>query len=188
MFSTAVRGRKTFADEENVRELQKRISPLKCLEKKDKISCRTKPHNIIKKSSDNINSLQSKTTKYHQTNLKKKFLASAQFKEWFDITRLKKVSNKVMRQEKIDKIYDRKKRKLWQILEVGEVLVLSERIKKKDSPGKFYKSSTENRPHFNKNIILSIDIIFTIFYFLETKFGWKNVSSYWSKKTYTRQN
>ena len=104
MFSTAVRGRKTFADEENVRELQKRISPLKCLEKKDKISGRIKTYNIIRISSDNINSLQSKTTKYHQTNLKKKFLSSAQFKEWFDITRLKKVSNKVMRQEKNGKI------------------------------------------------------------------------------------
>ena len=36
-----------------------------------------------------------------------------------------------------------------------EVLVLSQIIKKKDSPGKFYKDSTENRLHFNKFLIES---------------------------------
>lgn len=35
-----------------------------------------------------------------------------------------------------------------------EVLVLSERIKTKESPG---KSSTENRPYFDKDMILSIE-------------------------------
>ena len=48
--------------------------------------------------------------------------------------------------------------KLRKALEVGkEVPVLSERIKKKDSLGKFYMASTENRPYFNKDIIFSIE-------------------------------
>ena len=38
-----------------------------------------------------------------------------------------------------------------------EVPVLSERIKKKDSLGKFYMANTENRPYFNKDIIFSIE-------------------------------
>lgn len=64
-----------------------------------------------------------------------------------------------MRQERyLKKTYNRKKIKLRQLLEVcEEVLVLSERLKKKDSPGKFYKLSTENRPYFNKDIMLSIE-------------------------------
>ena len=64
-----------------------------------------------------------------------------------------------MRQERYHKkTYNRKKIKLRQLLEVcEEVLVLSERLKKKDSPGNFYELSTENRPYFNKDIMLSIE-------------------------------
>ena len=41
---------------------------------------------------------------------------------------------------------------------MGEkVLVLAERLKKKDAPGRLYKSTTENRPYFNRNIILTIN-------------------------------
>ena len=54
------------------------------------------------------------------------------------------------------KIYDRKKLKLRYPREVGEeVFRLSSSLKKKDSPGKFYKSSLENRPYFNKQKIFS---------------------------------
>ena len=42
-------------------------------------------------------------------------------------------------------------------LEIGEkVFVLSERLKKKDAPGKFYKSSTENKTFFNRDRIFTI--------------------------------
>ena len=41
---------------------------------------------------------------------------------------------------------------------MGEkVLLLPERIKRKDSIGSFYKASTENRPYFNKDIIFAIE-------------------------------
>ena len=41
---------------------------------------------------------------------------------------------------------------------MGEkVLVLAERLKKKDSPGRLYKNTTENRLYFNRNIIFTIN-------------------------------
>ena len=37
-----------------------------------------------------------------------------------------------------------------------KVLVLAERLKKKDAPGKIFKSTTDNIPYFNKNRIFTI--------------------------------
>ena len=39
---------------------------------------------------------------------------------------------------------------------VEEVLILYSRLKKSNSQGKFYKSSAENRPYYNKQEIFSI--------------------------------
>ena len=42
-------------------------------------------------------------------------------------------------------------------MNIGEkVLVLAERLKKKNAPGKFFKSSTENIPFFNRDRIFTI--------------------------------
>ena len=42
-------------------------------------------------------------------------------------------------------------------LEIGEkVFVLPEHLEKKDAPGKFYKSSTENKTFFNRDRIFVI--------------------------------
>ena len=42
-------------------------------------------------------------------------------------------------------------------MNVGEnVLVLAERLKKKDAPGELYKSTIENRPFFDRNRIFTI--------------------------------
>ena len=62
------------------------------------------------------------------------------------------------RQEKYHtKRYERRKQKLRIPLEVGEeVLVLSSRIKKKETPGKFYKSSVNNKTYFYRNNIFQI--------------------------------
>ena len=49
------------------------------------------------------------------------------------------------------KIYERKKLSLRSPLEVGEeVLILASQIKKKDSPGKFYKRCVDNKSYFHK--------------------------------------
>ena len=46
---------------------------------------------------------------------------------------------------------DLNKRKLTEPLMIGEkVLILAERIKKKDAPGKLYKPTTQNKNFFNK--------------------------------------
>ena len=51
-----------------------------------------------------------------------------------------------------------KKRKLRDPLDIGEkVLVLAERLRKKDALGRLYKSTTENRPYFNRNRIFTIN-------------------------------
>ena len=52
---------------------------------------------------------------------------------------------------------DANKRKLRQPLMIGEkVLILSERIKKKDAPGKLYKSMTQNKSFLNKDKIFIV--------------------------------
>ena len=93
------------------------------------------------------------------------------------MNRIEKISREVGRQEKyLKNIYNRKNLKLRQTLELGEeVLILSERIKNKDSPGKFYKPSTDNRPYFNKDIIFPI----------ESRRNIEKKYSYWLKSTKT---
>ena len=62
-----------------------------------------------------------------------------------------------MRNDKYDQKIDRRKRTLrspWNLDE--KVLVLAERLKKKDAPGNLCKASTENMPVFNKNRIFTI--------------------------------
>ena len=54
-----------------------------------------------------------------------------------------------MRNNKYDQKIDRRKRTLWSPLNLDKkVLVLTERVKKKDAPGNLYKVSTENMPFF----------------------------------------
>ena len=73
----------------------------------------------------------------------------------------------------------KKKRKLREPLEIDEkVLVLAERIKKKDAPGVLFKSTTENIPFFNKNEIFKIVKRILI----------NNVYNYWIKKENNNEN
>ena len=67
--------------------------------------------------------------------------------------RLKQITEEKVKQEKFNKkIYEKKKLKLRSPLEVGEeALMLASRLKKKDSPGKFYKSRVDNKSYFHKS-------------------------------------
>ena len=79
------------------------------------------------------------------------------FQETYDFARLRKIENNQMRNDKYNLKTDRRKRTLRSPLKLDEkVLVLAERLKKKDAPGNLYKSSTENMPFFNRNIIFTI--------------------------------
>ena len=79
------------------------------------------------------------------------------FQEVYDFVRLWKVQNNQMRNDIYDQKIDRIKKKLRSPLNLTEkVLVLAERLTKKDTPGRLYKSSTENMPFFNRNRIFTI--------------------------------
>ena len=79
------------------------------------------------------------------------------FREVYDFTRLKKVEDNQLRNQKYDQKIDRRKRTLRSLLHLDEkVLVLAERLKKKDAPGKTFKSTTDNIPYFNRKRIFTI--------------------------------
>ena len=57
----------------------------------------------------------------------------------------------------LDKKLNSRRKQLREPLTVGErVLVLAERLKKKDAPGSLFKSTTENIPFFNRNEIFIV--------------------------------
>ena len=90
--------------------------------------------------------------------------------------RLEKTHKLNQRQDKYDKKeYDRKRKKLRENLSIGEkVYVLAERIKKKSTPGKFYKQLVQNISYFNK------DTVFTI----RKKQTIRNIRYYWIKSPF----
>ena len=104
---------------------------------------------------------------------KKKTLANNVFKEIYDFYRLVKVTKAADRYGRYNEKIDVKKRKLREPLIIDEkVLVLAERIKKKDAPGVLFKSTTENIPFFNKKEIFKISKRVLV----------NNIYNYWIKK------
>ena len=90
--------------------------------------------------------------------IEKRSLEDDDFREKYDFYRLAKVGKHHVRQLRYNKTKAEKNpRKLREPLNIGEkVLVLAERLKKKDAPGKLYKSSTQNKTLFNKDKIFII--------------------------------
>ena len=79
------------------------------------------------------------------------------FQEIYDFMRLKRNGNNRLRNGKYDEKLDKRKRNLRSPLNLDEkVLVLAERLKKKDAPGNLYKASTDNIPFFNRDRIFTI--------------------------------
>ena len=71
--------------------------------------------------------------------------------------RIRKIENNQMRNDKYDQKVVRRKRTLRSPLNLDKkVLVLAERLKKKDAPGNLYKASTENMLFFIRNRIFTI--------------------------------
>ena len=71
--------------------------------------------------------------------------------------RIGKIENNQMRNDKYDQKIDKGKRTLRSRLNLDEkVLVLTERLKKKDAPGNLYKASTDNMSFFDRDIIFTI--------------------------------
>ena len=79
------------------------------------------------------------------------------FQKVYDFARLRKIQNNQIRNDKYNQKIDRRKRRLRSPLNLTEkVLVLAERLRKNNAPGRLYKSSTENMPFFNRNRIFTI--------------------------------
>ena len=120
---------------------------------------RLKPLQLISNVTKNMNNTIS--TKYGMTpeTVEQKSLAKDgdYFTEVYDFLRVRKIGTNQARNLKYDLKKDRRKKQLRSPLNLGEkVLILAERIRKKDTPGFLFKASTENRPFFNREHIFTI--------------------------------
>ena len=143
MFTSSVRGGKAFAAEQKIRELKSRVA--KSNVPKLKIS----PSKIIQNSTLNM-----KSVKYGLSpeEIEKRSLEGEQFKIIFNMLQIYKTEKLHHWLDRYDvRRYSAKRKKLRDELFLGEkLLVLAERIKKKDAPGKFYKQFVQNISYFNK--------------------------------------
>ena len=121
---------------------------------------RLKPTELIKKAAQNMNETISIKDQLAPETIEKKSLNpndGKYFQEIYDFMRFKKIENNQMRNAKYDQKIDRRKKTLRSPLNLGEkVLVLAERLKKKDAPGNLYKASTDNIPFLNRNRIFTM--------------------------------
>ena len=155
MFHTKVRGGKAFAAEQKIREFKKLLLKTKRFTKEQ--GERLKPNKLIKNAVENLN--KTLTTKYGVSpeNVENKTINSEFDREMYDFLRLKKVDNNNFRNNKYNARKDRRQKKLRNPLYLDEkVLVLAERLKKKDAPSKIFKSSTDNIPFYNREKIFRI--------------------------------
>ena len=171
MFSSRLRGGKAFAAEQKIRELKKVIFKTKNAYKLSKKKINSKK--IMEKSVQNLNNTNSEKYGTPPEIIEQKTLENEVFREVYDFYRLAKVTKDADRYKRYNEKLDKKqKKKLREPLNIGEkVLVLAERIKKKDAPKFLFKSTTENIPFFNKKEIFNIDK-----YILND-----NVYNYWIK-------
>ena len=152
MFHTKVRGGKAFAAEQKIREFKKILLRSKRFEKDRKN--RIKLNDLIKKAAQNMNETISTKYQLETETIGKRSLNPNDgkfFRETYDFMRTRKIKTNQMRNDKYDQITDRRKRTLRSPLHLDEkVLVLAERLKKRDAPGNLYKASPENMPFFNR--------------------------------------
>ena len=158
MFSSRVHGGKAFAAEQKIREFKKILFKSKKLHKITKKVKRLDSKKLIIKAVENMNKTNSQKYGLPPETIEKKTMSDNVFTEVYDFLRMVKVSRDSSRYKCYDFNQDKKqKKKLREPLVVGEkVLVLAERLKKKDAPGVLYKSTTENVPFFNKNEIFIV--------------------------------
>ena len=144
MFTSSVRGRKTFAVEQKIRELKTRIA------KTEKLKITSTK--IIQNSALNMNTMESENYRLSSEDIEQQSIASERFKTIFNMHRIDKTMKLHERLDRYDRRrYTSKRRRLREDLMIGEkVLILAERIKKKDASGRFYKQSVQNISYFNK--------------------------------------
>ena len=160
MYSTNLRSGKAFAAEQKICEWKKLFLRSKRIKKS--LGKRVKRNELIKKVTFNLNNTHSVKHSFSPEQIEEKCLdpeKGQKFRETYDFSKLCRIKEAQGRSERCAKNLDaRKKRRLRDPLDIGEkVLVSSERLKKKDAPGRVYKSTTENRTFFNRSRIFTIN-------------------------------
>ena len=125
---------------------------------------------LIRNALQNMNNTNSQKYELAPNTIEKKSLENEDFHEIYDFHRMVKVSKSAERYNRNDVRFDKKSRKkLRSPLTVGEkVLVLAERLRKKDALGNLYKSTTKNTPFFNRNelfIVRKVVLIDNTYYY-----------------------
>ena len=158
MFHSKVRGGKAFAAEQKIREFKKLLLKSKRFIKSK--GERIRPNQLIKKAVENMNEKISTKYGFSPESIEKNTLdlEDGEFnREMYDFLRIKKVDNNNYRNKKYETKKDKRQKRLRNPLDLDEkVLVLAERLKKKDAPSKFFKASTDNIPFFNRQMVFRI--------------------------------
>ena len=172
MFSSKNRGGKAYVAEQKIREFKKILFRIKKTYKR--LKKRLNSAKLIKKTAQNMNNTKSIKYGLEPEVIEKQSLTDDNFREKYDFYRLKQVTKAFKRYKKHDIAIDlKRKKKLRQPLTIGErVLILASRLKKKDAPGVLYKSTTENKPFFNKKQIYTVKKIVKI----------NDIFNYWISK------
>ena len=192
MFSSHIRGGKAFAAEQKIRELKKVLFKTKRTYKLQKKKINSKQ--IIEKAVENLNKTNSEKYRVAPETIEKKTLENDTFREIYDFYRLAKVTKDANRYERYNEKLDKKqKKKLREPLNIGEkVMVLAERVKKKDAPKFLFKSTTENVPFFNRKEIFKIDkyiaVNGTYNYWLQNEKGQKIDKRFIREELFALQN
>ena len=114
---------------------------------------------LIQRGTNNLNSIASQKFDISPNFVEENTQQDEKCCEFYDFCRLFKVQKYSERYKRNDIQQDNQKhKKLREPLVVGEkVFVLAERLIKKDAPGVFYKSATENKPFFNRDKIFLLE-------------------------------
>ena len=113
---------------------------------------------VIRNAVQNMNYTNSQKYELAPNTIEKKSLEKEDFPEIYDFHRMVKVCKSAERYNRNDVRFDKKSReKLRSPLTVDKkVLVLAERLRKKDAPGNLYKNTTKNTPFFNRNEVFIV--------------------------------
>ena len=114
---------------------------------------------LLKKATNKFLKTRSAKYGFSPSQIEEKSLEKNYFTDIYDFHILVRVKNHEDRTVRyMEEQDDRKRRKLREPLDIEEkVLVIAERLKKKDALGVLHKSSTKNKPFFNRNEVFKIN-------------------------------
>ena len=131
MFSSRMRGGKTFAAEQKIREFKKLLLKSEKSHKATSTSSTFNPKKLMRKATANMNNIQSQKYAYLPKAIEENVIRSGKFRDIYDFYRLLKVQKHVERHARTDVKKDKLlHRWLRELLKVGKiVLALMELLK-----------------------------------------------------------